>query len=183
MTLPVNRRASLAVLGATAIVAAATGAWVAWRRSADVPAGLSSAPLFALSFPDPEDREQALAQWRGRLLVVNFWATWCVPCIEEMPDLQRVRDEYVARDVEVLGIGIDSAAKIRDFRDKMRITFPLLVAGAGGSELSRQLGNTAGALPYTVLVTRDGALVQRRLGPVKPQDLRRWLDAHLTPAG
>jgi thiol-disulfide isomerase/thioredoxin len=178
-----NRRASLAVLGATALAAGAAGGWFAWRRLDDAPASLSSTPLFALTYPDPEDREQALAQWRGRLLVVNFWATWCVPCIEEMPDLQRVRDEYRARNVEVLGIGIDSAAKIREFREKQRITFPLFVAGAGGSELARQLGNTAGALPYTVLVAPDGSVVQRRLGAIKPAELRRWLDTHLGRTG
>jgi peroxiredoxin len=80
----------------------------------------------------------------------------------------------------VIGIGIDSAGKIAEFRDKYRITLPLLVAGAGGSQLNRALGNDSGALPYTVLIGSDGRVRERHLGQIKPEQLRRWLDRALT---
>jgi thiol-disulfide isomerase/thioredoxin len=124
-----------------------------------------------------------MAQWRGKLLVVNFWATWCAPCVEEMPDLERVRRAYLDRNVEIVGLGIDNAAKIRTFRDELKLTLPLLVAGAGGSELGRLLGNLAGALPYTVLIDPSGRVVQRKLGQIKPAELQQWLDAHLGARG
>lgn len=160
--------------------AAGAGAWLSARRLEPAPTSdLETAALFASTFPDADGTPQPIAQWREKLLVVNFWATWCPPCVEEMPDLQRVRDEYRGRGVEVIGIGIDSAERIRDFRERLRLSLPLLVAGAAGSELGQALGNRAGALPYTVLVDRQGRVVQRKLGQIKPAELRSWLDAQL----
>jgi peroxiredoxin len=100
-----------------------------------------------------------------------------------MPDLQRIRDEYRSRGVEVIGIGIDSAARIRTFREQHGIAFPLLVAGVEGSELGRRLGNAEGALPYTVLFDPEGRLVRRKLGQIRPAELRRWLDRWAAPPG
>jgi peroxiredoxin len=97
-----------------------------------------------------------------------------------MPDLQRVRDAYRDRGVEVIGIGIDNAAKIAAFRDKHGLTLPLLVAGVGGSDLNRALGNSGGALPFTLLIGADGRIRERHLGQVKPEQLHRWLDAALS---
>lgn len=175
-----NRR-SLWTLFATGALAAGLGFAVNWWRTKPAPAGAeATAVLFAATFPDADGRPQPLAQWRGRPLLVNFWATWCPPCVEEMPDLQRVRDAYRGRGVEVIGIGIDNAAKIADFRERHRLTLPLLVAGAGGSDLNRTLGNAGGALPFTVLIGADGRVRERHLGQVKPEQLRRWLDNELS---
>jgi len=176
-----NRRTGLILL-ATGALAGALGVAMSWRRTepAAVTAGTTAA-LFAATFPDAYGQPQPLAQWRARPLIVNFWATWCPPCVEEMPDLQQVRNAYRDRGVEVIGIGIDNAARIAEFRDRHRITLPLLVAGAGGSELNRTLGNDSGALPYTVLIGADGRIRERHLGQVKPEQLRRWLDAVVPP--
>jgi thiol-disulfide isomerase/thioredoxin len=161
----------------TAGGALALGAGVAWWRASDRQAASTDAdPLFALTFADADGRSQPLAQWRGLLLVVNFWATWCAPCVEEMPALDRARAIYRNRGVEVIGIGIDDAARIRAFRDRLGIGLPLLVAGMGGSELARSLGNASGVLPYTVLVAPSGAIWQRRIGQVQPDELKSWLD-------
>jgi peroxiredoxin len=166
------------VVTVVALMAAVAGAGVAlWRTGGEAPPPQAAAELFAMSLPDADGALQPLAQWRGRPLVVNFWATWCAPCVEEMPDLQRVRDEYRAHGVEVIGIGIDSAERIRAFRDEHRLTLPLLVAGSQGTEVGRTLGNTAGVLPYTVLIAADGRVAQRKVGQIRPAELRRWLDA------
>jgi peroxiredoxin len=172
------------LLAATAGAALALGAGVAlWRETRRGAAAVESDPLFAATFEDADGVSRPLAQWRGTLLVVNFWATWCAPCVEEMPALNRVRDEYRSRGVEVIGIGIDSTDKIRAFRDRLGIGLPLLVAGAGGSELARALGNVAGVLPYTILVTPSGAIEQRRVGQIQPEQLRSWIDAQLAQRG
>lgn len=177
-----TRRGTLLALTA-GVAAAAFGAGIAWRRSEpnDVAAGAVAA-LFAATFPDADGTPQPLAQWRGRPLLVNFWATWCPPCVEEMPDLQKVRDEYRGRGVEVVGLGIDRADKITAFRSKYQLTLPLLVAGAGGSELNRELGNSAGVLPFTVLLGADGRIRERQVGQVRPDQLRRWLDRAIAGA-
>jgi peroxiredoxin len=172
-----NRRLLLLTL-ATGALGAGLGVAVNWWRNQAATTGAeATATFFQATFPDTEGRPQPLSQWRGRPLVVNFWATWCPPCVEEMPDLQRVRDAYLDRGVEVIGIGIDSAAKIAAFRDRHRLSLPLLVAGAGGSELNRALGNTGGALSFTVLIGADGRIRERHLGQVKVDQLHRWLEA------
>lgn len=168
------------LFGLTGLAAAALGGWAATRRLAPTPVSDQAArQLFGQTLADPDGTPQALSQFFGRVLVVNFWATWCPPCVEEMPDLQAVRDAYRARGVEVIGIGIDSAEKIRVFRDRMNLSLPLFVAGMEGSELGRALGNRTGALPFTVLINPYGQVVQRKLGQIKPAELRAWLDAQL----
>jgi thiol-disulfide isomerase/thioredoxin len=177
-----RRRGAVIVL-ATGAAAAGLGVAVNWWRTEPAAvAALATETFFAAGFPDPDGAFQPIAQWRGLPLVVNFWATWCPPCVEEMPDLQRVRDEYRGKGIEVIGVGIDNAEKIAAFRDRHGLTLPLLVAGAGGSDLNRALGNTAGALPYTVLIGTDGRVRQRHLGQISPEQLRRWLDAALAGA-
>jgi peroxiredoxin len=100
-----------------------------------------------------------------------------------LPDLQRVRDEYRNRGIEVIGLGIDTAPKIRRFRDDHLLTLPLLVAGSEGSALGDRMGNTAGVLPYTVLISADGRVAERKIGRIRAYELRRWLDAHDRPRG
>lgn len=173
-----RRRQWLGLL-ATGLGAGVIGAWLASRRLDAPVQDAATAALFAMTLPDAVGVQQPLAQWRGRLLVVNFWATWCPPCVEEMPDLQAVRDAYRGRGVEVIGIGIDSAERITAFAERMKLSLPLLVAGMAGSELARGLGNPAGALPYTVLIDSKGSVAQRKLGQIKRSELQAWLDARL----
>jgi thiol-disulfide isomerase/thioredoxin len=177
-------RRTLVALGVIAATAGAAGVGVGiWRSNVEARDVVAARALFGLTLPDAAGTAQQLVQWRGRPLVVNFWAPWCAPCVEEMPDLQRIRDDYRARGVEVIGVGIDSAARIRAFRDQHAITLPLLVAGAEGSSIGDQLGNTAGVLPYTVLIGADSRVVERKIGRIRPEELRRWLDKLAQPAG
>lgn len=164
---------------AVAAIALAGGIGLASRH---LEAGAEGAPadaFFAQTFKDLDGKPDDMARWKGQLVVVNFWATWCPPCVDEMPDLQRVHDEYAGRGVTVIGLGIDNPSALRRFRDEHLLELPLYAAGAAGSELGRSLGNTAGALPFTVLVDRKGRIVQTRLGQIRPAELRRWLDAQL----
>jgi thiol-disulfide isomerase/thioredoxin len=168
---------------ATGVAAGAIGGVVAWRRlataDANHPADQARALLDAQTFDDADGRPQPFAQWSDRVLVVNFWATWCAPCVEEMPELQHAQRSYERRGVTIVGVGIDSPANIREFRSKLGLDLPLLVAGAGGSELGRALGNRAGALPFTVLVDRQGRIRQRKLGQIRGAELKAWIEAAL----
>ncbi|MEG2153964.1 MAG: TlpA disulfide reductase family protein [Burkholderiaceae bacterium] len=164
-----------ALIGTLGLAAGLGAAW--WKQS--VAASSGSRALFTRSFPDTEGKEQPLDQWRGQVLVINFWATWCPPCIREMPDLQKVADDYRDRGVQVIGLGIDNPTAIHAFQAQYQLRLPILVAGFGGSELSQQLGNASGALPYTVLVDRQGRIVQTRLGQINPAELRRWIDQQI----
>ena len=125
--------------------------------------------LWSLALPDINGETQALSQWRGAKTVINFWATWCAPCVKEMPDLNALHHKHP--NVRFVGIGIDSAANIRAFLDKVPVDYPLLVQGAGGIDLLRRLGNTQGGLPFTLILDEDGVLRHRILGQIDPADL------------
>lgn len=131
------------------------------------------ASLLSQSMPDTSGGMQRLAKWTGKPLVVNFWATWCGPCVEEMPALSALQAEVAPKNIQILGIGIDSPGNIREFAAKYKIAYPVYVAGMGGTDLSRQFGDKAGSLPYTVLVSADGRIVKTYLGKLKMDELRR----------
>jgi thiol-disulfide isomerase/thioredoxin len=120
---------------------------------------LSTAQLFAQVLPDQDGKLQALQQWQGKLLIVNFWATWCGPCRDEMPDLQEIYTRYQTQDVMVVGIAADDVAKIREFTKTLPVSYPLVSAEPDTMELSALLGNTRGVLPYTVIIDNHGKIV------------------------
>jgi len=175
----VNRRNALIAAGGGAALLAGGGlAWFVLRTQTETTAAVVG--LYRQTFDDAHGVAQPMDQWRQRWLVVNFWATWCAPCIEEMPGLQQIARDYADRKVSVVGIGIDRADAIRRFQAELKLELPLLVAGATGSEIARTLGNPTGALPYTVLISPTGDLVQSHLGLLRPEMLRSWLDARLS---
>ncbi|GAB3440962.1 TlpA family protein disulfide reductase [Massilia solisilvae] len=128
--------------------------------------------LFAQSLNDAGGKPQALSQWQGKPLLVNFWAPWCAPCVREMPELDALAKEMKAKQVNVIGIGIDSPANIAAFAARLKISYPLYVAGMGGTDLAREFGNEAGGLPYTVLIGADGQVKKTYLGSLKFDQLR-----------
>lgn len=138
---------------------------------AGAPPALDGNAVYALSMPDLDGTSQAFDQWRGKVLVVNFWATWCAPCREEMPALVAAQSRYGAKGLQIVGIGIDDAVKMRQFADSLHLNYPALDGGFGALELSKTLGNSAMALPFTLVVDRNGAIVRRQLGPMNEQYL------------
>ena len=119
-----------------------------------------AAELQAAALPDLDGRTRSVSEWQGKIVLCNFWATWCAPCREEIPMLVDLRREYAPHGFEVLGIAVDSAAKVREFA----ANYPVLVADAAGLDLIRKLGNASGGLPFTVMLDRKGAVLSRKLG-------------------
>ncbi len=165
-----KRRQALIV--GTGVVAAASGAVVAWRRGGADP-GYQD-PLWATSFPAPDGTAVSMSRFRGRPLVINFWATWCPPCVKEMPELDRFARAFADQGWQVLGLAIDGPTPVREFLAKVRITFPIGLAGFEGTDLSRRLGNQGGALPFTVAFDRRGEAIQRKLGETSYEQLASW---------
>jgi thiol-disulfide isomerase/thioredoxin len=128
--------------------------------------------LLAQQLPDSDGKSHALAQWQGKPLVVNFWATWCPPCVDEMPELSALQTELAPKGVQIIGIGIDSPSNIREFAAKYRIAYPLFVAGLTGTDLSRQFGNQNGGLPFTALIDKNGQIIETYIGRLKMDQLR-----------
>ena len=166
------KRQTLAFSG-VAIIFLAFGGYLGLKRlQIEKPADAVVAKLFAGSLPDASGKQQTMSQWRGKTLVINFWATWCGPCVQEMPELSVLQSEVASKDIQLIGVGIDSASNIQAFSSKYKISYPLFVAGLSGTELSRQFGNEAGGLPFTVLVGADGQIRKRYLGRLKMSELR-----------
>ncbi len=140
---------------------------------------LSSEQFYALTFADAEGRPQRLEQWRGKLLVVNFWATWCTPCRKEIPDFAAVSQEYAARGVQFVGLGVDTADNIARFGRDRNVPYPLLVAGTGSLPIMSSLGNASMALPFTLIVDGRGQVRLRQLGPMNGDRLRASLERML----
>jgi thiol-disulfide isomerase/thioredoxin len=108
--------------------------------------------------------------------VINFWATWCAPCRQEIPGLIGIQRKHAANGVQVVGIAVDQADKVQQYAREIGINYPVLVAGMDGSTLARDLGNRTGALPFTVVLDRAGKLIKSHLGLITEEELDKLLD-------
>lgn len=143
------------------------------------PAGVSTASrgdtIPAIELPDPDGQRVSLAELQaGRPMLVNVWASWCGPCIEEMPELQRFATAQGANGVQVVGIALDEVANVRDFLQKVPVSYPILIDTAGPGDAGVQLGNPKGVLPYSILVSADGTLLKQRIGPFIHGEIDTW---------
>jgi thiol-disulfide isomerase/thioredoxin len=132
--------------------------------------------LLAASLDDLSGSKQALSQWRGRVLVVNFWATWCPPCLKEIPEFVRLQDKYGARGVQFIGIAIDEKSKVVKFAATLGINYPVLLAESEGISLARRAGNRLGGLPFTVIINRQGGTAKVELGTLDENKLSPILE-------
>jgi thiol-disulfide isomerase/thioredoxin len=160
---------------AVAGLAAAGGAGLAWWKFQPhaVERGAEAA-LWSMEFEKPEGGMLSLRALSGKPLVVNFWATWCPPCVEELPLLNAFYRQHAANGWQVVGLAIDQPSAVRKFLQRMPLDFPIGLAGLGGTELGRSLGNLTGGLPFTVVLGGEGRVLHRKMGQVTSEDLQLW---------
>lgn len=133
--------------------------------------------LLAASLADLDGKLQPLAQWRGKVMVVNFWATWCPPCLKEIPEFMRMQQAFADKGVQFLGIAIDDPAKVAAFVAEHKMNYPVLIAEKEGLTLARNAGNRLGALPFTVIIDRHGRTARVELGVLDEKKLAPTLEA------
>ena len=167
-------RRGLLYAGVAAAAALAGGGLAWWKWSPGAAQGDAAATLWPLNFDTPSGSKLEMQALRGKPLLLNFWATWCPPCVEEMPMLDAFFRENTAKSWQVVGLAIDQPSAVRLFMERTPVSYPVGLAGLGGSELSKALGNLAGGLPFTVVIGSAGQVLQRRIGRVSAAELAQW---------
>ena len=167
---PLARRTFLVAAGGGA---AALGASLAWHKFKQPTASPVAQAFWARRFPGLNGAELDVARWRGKPLLVNFWATWCPPCVKELPEINQFYGEAKARGWQVLGLAVDQAEPVKAFLKKTPLDFAVALAGPEGLGLVRELGNPAGGLPFSVVFDETGEISWRRLGVSRLEELRQ----------
>lgn len=179
-----QRRHLLTVGAAVAAVLAGAGAayWQSKRNLGQIekPAepitgGLEQ--LWQMQFDTPDGGKLAMQSVKGKPLLINFWATWCPPCVEELPLLERFYSENKAKSVQIVGLAADKPEAVRAFLKKLPLTFPIGITDLSGIALSKSWGNLAGGLPFSVMLGADGRVMQRKMGKLSEDDLKTWFNA------
>jgi thiol-disulfide isomerase/thioredoxin len=169
-------------VGAVAALAGSVGMGVAWwqsGRTAGAAASESNSEPFpgfwAQQWQTPSGAMLTMSTFRGKPLLINFWATWCPPCVEELPLLNRFYQQHQSKGWQMLALAVDNKAAVQQFLGKMPLSMPVAMAGMDGIEWGRSLGNLTGGLPFTVVLSAEGAVVQRKMGQVHQADLDAWV--------
>ena len=173
-----NRRNML--YGGVAAAAALAGAGAAWWKFrphealSGLPDKVVSDVFWAASFDTPDGKSLSMESFRGKLLLVNFWATWCPPCVEELPLLDFFYQENKDKNFQIVGLAVDQPSAVRTWLQARPLNFPVGMAGLGGTVLSKSLGNKSGSLPFSVVFSPSGVLLHRKTGKVTPEELVQW---------
>ena len=172
-----NRRQWL-MIGGISMLALLAGVFSShWISQTGLASDPSIKAFFANPWQTPDGKSANTEDWRGKVLVVNFWASWCPPCVEEMPTLDKIAQEYAAKNVLIVGIGIDSPSNIRQFLEKTPVSYPIMIGGLEGSALAKEMGNAQGALPYTVIINAKGKSVYTKLGKISEEELKKAINS------
>ncbi len=174
-----RRTVVTAVIAAVAVAAGAVAFHIRSAAAPDAPAP-AAALFYQQTLRDATGTARAMSDYRGKVVIVNFWATWCVPCVQEIPAFSKAHADAGGR-VLFVGLGIDSPSNIVAFAERFKPSYPLVAAGAGGTDLIRAFGNPSGALPFTVVLGADGRIVASHLGRVDDAMLRQWIASYPSP--
>lgn len=170
---PIRRRW---LTGAVATGAVAAGAgWAWWRHSVGEIAPGANDAIWSQTFPGLAGQPAIeMAAFKGKPLLLNFWATWCPPCVEELPMLDQFYQAQRAKGWTVLGLAVDKEEAVARFLQRLPLTFPVAIAGMQGTALSRDLGNSAGGLPFSVIYDKHSRVQHRKMGQLLASDLQNW---------
>lgn len=162
------------VLGAGAAAAVAGVGAALWRFEPQAVTGADSHPVWGQQFETPEGASLTMGGFKGKPLLLNFWATWCPPCIEELPMINAFWRENAPNGHQVVALAIDQPSAVRRFLERQPLAFPVGLAGLEGTNLAKSLGNAAGGLPFTVFFNSNGSIWRQKMGQLTQADLDEW---------
>jgi thiol-disulfide isomerase/thioredoxin len=164
---------SIIILSSFVVALLAGTAGYVVRHSLNVPSSeiVPAGSLLTTQLPDLSDKPQSLKQWQGKILILNFWATWCPPCLTEIPEFIVLQKQYADKNVQFIGIAVDEKQAVLDYNASAKVNYPLLIAGDGGIGLSKAWGNTIESVPFTVVLNPEGEIIYRQLGEVHQAEL------------
>lgn len=136
----------------------------------------------AFNLPDPTDRMRSLADLRGHPVLINFWATWCPPCREEIPLLEKLQKQYAETGLRIVGIADDDPAKVKAYVGKMQIGYEILIAADGADKIARSMGLDLIGLPASVMIDANGKVVNYHMGELRPSEVHAFIHSALKPA-
>jgi thiol-disulfide isomerase/thioredoxin len=166
---------SLLIAAVAVLFAGAGYLYYQWREGDALDPVAIGRQVLALELPDVDGRRQVMAQWRGKVLVVNFWATWCAPCREEIPGFIESQKRYGSESVQFVGIAIDTPERIAPYAKEIGINYPLLVGRIDSMEFAKRAGDRSGVLPFTLVIGRDGKMLASEVGVLKPERLENLI--------
>ena len=161
------KRAALIFLAAVL----ALGGGILAKRYLSSVENTAPVPLPDFSLPDLSGRQHSISEWQGKIRVINFWATWCPPCLKEIPEFIAMQQEYSTKNLQFIGIAIDDKKAVEDYLNTTKINYPLLMATDEGIALSRQLGNNFDAVPFTLVVDSQGTIIYRQPGELSKDQI------------
>ena len=150
--------------------------WQLYRHRGQLEAAQLEA-LWSAEFESPNGEVVAMKRFQGQPLVINFWATWCPPCIAEMPLLDAFFQQNHPKGWQMIGLAIDQPSQVRRYLSQKPVSYPIGLAGLQGPELARHLGNESGALPFTLVLKANGDVLQSKLGKLSEEEIQNWLKA------
>ncbi len=166
---------------AAAILAMIAGIVVQQTLQAPSETTAVNPPQLAFAYPDIDGKMQDVEQWRGKIMVINFWASWCGPCLKEIPEFIALQNEYADKNVQFIGIAIEDREPVAEYLQRVKVNYPVLVAGDAGSVLARQWGNIINAVPFTVIVNPQGQIVHRQPGELSRSQFIEHVQPLLRP--
>jgi thiol-disulfide isomerase/thioredoxin len=144
--------------------------------------GLMSSPkttnqilLPEFSLPDLSGKAHSMSEWQGKVRVINFWATWCPPCLKEMPEFTNLQNQYAAQGLQFIGIALDDPEPVKEFIAAQKVNYPILLGGEQGTQIAHNLGNLVDTVPFTVIVNKKGQVVKSKIGELTKEELLKIL--------
>ncbi len=128
-------------------------------------------PQIKIELPDISGKQRNISEWQGKIRIINFWATWCPPCLKEIPEFIKLQAQYKDKNLQFIGIAIEDKAAVEDYLNSITINFPILIAGDAGLSLSQRLGNIVNAVPFTLIINQQGQIIHRQPGELSREKI------------